>query len=97
MNIKQIAYERYKLDWLSRHGFSLSDLIKEVGEYMEESDEDIVCSFDMWEHDCGFDGEIWVCFDEFLENEYQDIFYMMHLLSVDESIEYRKDIEEDVK
>ena len=35
MGIKQIAYEKYKLDWMMRNGYSLSDLIRKVGEYME--------------------------------------------------------------
>lgn len=91
MNIKQIAYEKYKLDWMMRNGYSLSDLIRKVGEYMEESDEDIVCSFDMWEYDCGFGGEIWVCFDEFLENEYQDEEYMRSIL---DDVSFREYCEE---
>ena len=80
MSRRKRAYEAYKLDWMIQHGHTLADLIKEVGEYMEEMAEDIVCSFDMWEFECGFNGEIWACYEEFCENEYQDKEYIKQLL-----------------
>lgn len=80
MSRRKRAYEAYKLDWMIQHGYTLSDFIKEIGGYMEESEEDIVCSFDNWEFDCGFNGEIWACYEEFCENEYQDKEYVKQLL-----------------
>ena len=97
MNIKEIAYERYKLDWLLKHGYTLTDLMNELDKCQEENPDDSVSQlFVDWEYGFGFGGEVWACYQEFLENEYQDILYMMHLLSVEESVEYRKDIEEDL-
>lgn len=84
MEIKQIAYEKYKLDWMQTHGKTISDLIQALSSAQEESGEDLLLAFDLWELDCGFDGEIWACYDEFLENEYQDEDYMKSLLTAEE-------------
>ena len=95
MNIKEIAYERYKLDWLLNHGYTLTDLMNELDKMQEESPDGRVSQlFTDWEYGFGFGSEVWACYEEFLDNEYQDIFYMAHLLSVEESVEYRKDIED---
>ena len=95
MSIKEIAYERYKLDWLLNHGYTLTDLMNELDKMQEESPDDRVSQlFTDWEYGFGFGSEVWACYEEFLDNEYQDIFYMTHLLSVEESVEYRKDIED---
>jgi hypothetical protein len=93
MNIKQIAYEKYKLDWMLRHGYTLTQLINELAYYMEEANDDLETVFDVWEFDYGFGSEIWVCFDEFIVNEYQDKHYMKQLLTNAEYDEYRKEVE----
>ena len=93
MNIKQIAYEKYKLDWLLRHGYTLTDLIAEL-DLIQESDpcESISQLFTDWESDFGFNSEIWVCYQEFLDNEYQDKGYMRQLLNWEEYENYKEDI-----
>lgn len=93
MNIKQVAYEKYKLDWMLRHGYTLTQLIEELAYYMEEANDDLETVYDVWEYDYGFGSEIWVCFDEFIVNEYQDKHYMKQLLTKAEYDEYRKEVE----
>jgi len=93
MNIKQIAYEKYQLDWMLRHGYTLTQLIGELSVCMEEANDDLETVFDVWEFDYGFGSEIWVCFDEFIVNEYQDKHYMKQLLTKAEYDEYRKEVE----
>ena len=92
MDIKKIAYEKYKLDWMLRHGYTLADLVRELSDYMEEANEDLVVVFDIWESDYGFRSEIWVCFDEFIDNEYQDKGYMKQLLTWEEYKKYEEDV-----
>ena len=92
MDIKKIAYEKYKLDWMLHHGHTLEDLINSLSDCMEEVNEDFVVVFDIWESDYGFGSEIWVCFDEFIDNEYQDEGYMKQLLNWEEYKKYQEDI-----
>ncbi len=67
----QKKYERFKLEWMLAHGYTLADLVKELGEIQEDCEpgEPIGSIFDMWEHDVGFGSEIWPCFDEWRECE----------------------------
>jgi hypothetical protein len=92
MNIKKIAYEKYKLDWMLHHGYTLKDFINELSYYIEESNEDLVVVFDVWESDYGFGSEIWVCYQEFLDNEYLDEGYMKQLLTWEEYEKYQEDV-----
>lgn len=91
-DIKQIAYEKYKLDWMLHHGYTLKDLIDELSSCMEEANEDLVVVFDIWASDYGFGSEIWVCFQEFIDNEYQDEGYMKQLLNWEEYEKYQEDM-----
>lgn len=94
MDIKQKAYEKYQLDWMASHGKSLDDLVDCVQAWWEDDETREFCSpktaFADFEK-AGFDGEIWACFDEFLEIEYRDMEYMGSLLNPDEYIEYLMD------
>lgn len=67
-------YEKYQLEWLIAHGYSITDLIRELDSYIrnnytsrELNNTTLVNLFDEWETDVGFCGEIFVC-----ENEFQD-------------------------
>ena len=84
MSRRKRAYEAYKLDWMIQHGYTLADLIKELKSCVEEVDEDefidLNTIFEGWEYDYGFHSEIWACYDEFCENEYQDKEYIKQLL-----------------
>ncbi len=85
------CYEAYQLDWMMSHGHSLADLykilrdnIKEEAEALNESDISrlVDSSRDTFLYEQGFgSGSIFVCRDEFLTHEYQDIYYMKHLLN----------------
>lgn len=92
MNIKQIAYEKYKLDWLLKHGYTLTDLVHELEMLQEENPDDSVWQlFIDWEYGFGFSSEIWACYQEFLDNEYQDNGYMRQLLNWEEYEKYKED------
>lgn len=90
--IKQIAYEKYKLDWMLRHGYTLSDLMNELDQMQEESEDTVSQLFTDWEYGFGFCSEIWVCYQEFLDSEYQDVGYMKELLDWDEFEKYQEDV-----
>ena len=105
MTIKEKAYQLYKLDWLNSHGYTMEDIIYRVMSILDENDFDFK-NFNMSGNDAryvldlleeiGFNGEIYVCFDEFLNNEYQDEGYIMALLDNEALFEeYLKDIEEE--
>ena len=82
MDITQVAYEKYKLQWMIEHGYTLTDLIKELNLIQEESEDSSVFQlFDDWEFGYGFGSEIWACYDEFMENEFQNPYYMQQLLT----------------
>lgn len=59
-----MKYEDYKMNWMKSHGYTLSDMIVSISEFVADGG-----SVEDWEFDCGFNGEIWACFDEWLENE----------------------------
>lgn len=93
------CYELYKIDWLLRHRYTLTDLVDRLKDNAEMIvDEDgmmsatdgqsaralIGSAYIDFEDGNGFDGEIWACQDEFLQSEFLDYDYMMHLFkSVD--------------
>ena len=49
-------------------------------------------SYDDYIFESGYDGEIYVCYDEFLDNEYMDKKYMKRLLGKDLYSEYLEDL-----
>lgn len=71
------GYERYQLEWMIAHGYSIRDLIQAMYElqYDDPEDSDYISQpvtdlFEDWESDCGFPGaEIWVCEDEWAASE----------------------------
>lgn len=94
MDIKKIAYEKYKLNWLMEHGYTLADIIREL-DVIKEDEEDndsIELLFDFWEDNYGFSSEIWACYQEFIDNEYQDTDYMKQILTNDEYKKYQEDL-----
>ena len=79
--LEEIAYELYKIDWKSR--ISIERKLEAHRNYelelLENYDDDY--TFDDWEFDNGYDEECYVCFDEFIDYEYEDEEYMKYLLS----------------
>lgn len=99
-NIQTVAYEKYKLAWMLRLGFTLDNIIKGLSEQQKVSEEvgekaDLADSFKNWEMDTGFaGGSIWVCFDEFLENEYRNKEFMQSILTDEEFRKYLDDVDD---
>ena len=75
MTIKEMqerAYELYQLDWMSRHGISLREALSVMADLVQENEddfEDANALVSIWA-DVGFaGGNIFACFEEFLEAE----------------------------
>ena len=85
MDITKIAYEKYRLDWMIAHGHSITELLREL-ELMRQEDPErsLLALFEDWEYGFGFGGEVWACYDEFMETEYLDTEYMKALLTESE-------------
>lgn len=69
-------YQKYQLQWMLDHGYSLQDLMHELTEFQYDDPEDsdristpVQELFDEWEFDRGFGSEIWVCEGEWREME----------------------------
>ena len=69
-------YEKYQLQWLIYHGYSLKDLMTELTRLQYEDPEDakriatpIDQLFAEWEADVGFGSEIWPCKEEWRDCE----------------------------
>lgn len=69
-------YERFQLQWMIDHGYSLSDLMRELQalQYDDPEDSDRISTpitelFEEWEQDVGFGSEIWPCEAEWEECE----------------------------
>ena len=76
IKMAQKAYEEFKLIWMQMHGYSMQDLISQleaVRQDLLDEDASIQTVFEYWEDNVGFGGEIWPCFDEYLDNEYKII------------------------
>ena len=70
----QAAYERFKLEWMLAHGYTLKNLIDELEQLRKESPElSLESIFHDWEFEYGFNTEIWPCFEEFLDCEYREM------------------------
>lgn len=69
-------YQKYQLQWMIEHGYSIYDLILELTDFQFEDPEDsdristpISELFDEWVSDRGFDSEIWACESEWFNFE----------------------------
>lgn len=67
-------YEKYKLNWMAIHGYTVLDLVRSVENYrksleMDGTNNSLENILDEWENDCGFCGEIWACYDEWEASE----------------------------
>lgn len=64
-------YKKYKTQWLVDHGYTLDDVIDYLQEsywYQEENPYSLFEDFEKY----GFDCDIYACFDEWYNNEYQE-------------------------
>lgn len=82
--LQEIAYELYKIDWVRENVSQELQLAVEREfwleslEYEQEFDEILLWSNWIWDN--GYHGSLYVCFDEFLDCEYEDVGYMKYLL-----------------
>jgi len=69
------AYWRFQLEWMIAHGYNIEDLISELDGIREDFEDGASISelFEEWEKNRGFGGEIWPCYAEFLNVEYQEM------------------------
>lgn len=74
MKNNQKAYERFRLQWMIDHGYTLNDLVVELDKCLDEVDEDtsLQTVFDDWEYNFGFSSEIWPCYEEWLEGAFEE-------------------------
>lgn len=66
-------YQKFKLEWMLSHGYSLEDLIHRVSEILQEENTlnlSFEEAFKIFENEVGFAGnEIWPCYSEWLNEE----------------------------
>ena len=94
--ISRLCYELYKIDWKHSHMITKEREMNSVKDYYENlADDDAEYTYDDYLEEFGYDGELYVCYEEFLDNEYLEEDYICGLLDNDELINmYRKDIKE---
>lgn len=68
--------QKYRLEWMIAHGYSLEDLVRALTDYQYDDPEDsdristpVNELFAEWEQDVGFDSEIWSCRREWEDAE----------------------------
>lgn len=78
-------YQKYQLQWMIGHGYSLDDLIQELTnmQYDDPEDSDRISTpiselYDEWIMDIGFGSEIWACEDEWKQCELVDKYACPH-------------------
>lgn len=92
MDIRTLAYTLYKIDWLRRISHDrIADLVKNYYDETRECAPDELTLNDYFD-ECGFNGEIYACFDEFIDNEYGNKSYMETLLNEKQYDEYLEDL-----
>ncbi len=93
-DIKELCYELYKVDFMRRISPEIqADALKN---YYQETlpEERAAYKFSDYLDEAGYDGEMYVCFREFLDNEYKSESYMEELLGNKELIsEYKASFE----
>lgn len=83
-------YRLYQLDWMMTHGYSVADIVKICAEYAddvstEKNDTDCGSDLDYYSFKNyilkqGINGELFVCYDEFLHTEYLNKDYVDDLI-----------------
>ena len=95
MTISELGYELYKIDWMSRIKTERKNkLVKEYYKYCKE-DAETSMTVDDFVYGYGYDGQLYVCEEEFLNAEYLEEEYMKELFNNKELFEeYKKDLQE---
>lgn len=97
MNIRELCYELYKVDWMSHMSIkSQMNVVKEYYKnnmYTKYDKYSIEDTLEYYILENGYDGELYVCYDEFLDYEYLNEDYIKGLLNDTELInQYEDDI-----
>lgn len=97
MDIRKLCYELYKIDWKHSHMITKEREMDSIKDYYEGLiDNDNEYTYEDYIEEFGYDGELYVCFEEFCNAEYYDVDYMRTLLDNDKLINiYHEDIEEE--
>ncbi len=102
-DVKTLAYALYQMDWKIRNRITPQDEIDAMKEYLKiyppekftaanPPDE----TFDEWLQKHGYEGRFYHSYEYFMENFYENSFYVEALLSGTNQIEaYRKSLKED--
>ena len=94
MNIKRTCYKLYKTDWKHCHITDQKELETMQDYFAGLINSVIEYSYEEYLNEFGYDGEMYVCYEEFCDNEYLDEEYMCNLLGHDNLIMlYKKDVE----
>ena len=85
MNIANLCYELYKIDWMSRISSErqINALCRYYDIIITEELSTIEYPFTKYLNEYGYGGEIYVCFNEFYDCEFKDVEYMKSLLTDD--------------
>ena len=96
MDIRKLCYELYKIDWKHSH-ITKEREMNSIKDYYEELiDNDNEYTYEDYIEEFGYNGELYVCFEEFCDAEYYDVDYMCTLLDNDKLINiYHEDIKEE--
>lgn len=98
--ISKLCYELYKVDWKRNHMITTDREMESIKDYyvflMAEDDEDVnvfTYTYNDYLEEFGYGGELYVCYEEFLETEYLEDDYIYGLLDNEKLIAmYYKDI-----
>ena len=94
--ISKLCYELYKVDWKHSHMITAEREMDSIKNYYEDLvDDDTEYTYNDYLEEFGYDGELYVCYEEFLEVEYLDEDYICSLLDNEKLITmYHKAIKE---
>lgn len=93
MDIRKLCYELYKIHWKKCHMITPEREMDSLKNYYEESWTESY-TYDEYLFENGYNGALYVCYEEFCEAEYRDGKYMRELLDDDNLIKkYLADVE----
>ena len=96
MDIRKLCYELYKIDWKHSHITKEREMDSIKDYYEGLIDNDSEYTYEDYIEEFGYNGELYVCFEEFCDAEYYNVDYMRTLLDNDRLINiYHEDIEEE--
>ncbi len=86
-DLQTLIYGLYQLDWERQHNITVDDKVAVMKEYLEVYPPECFTAanppdqtFDEYFFEVGYNGSLYVCFDEFLDAEYHDEEYVSFLL-----------------